>query len=327
MKEYLVLENTLVSIRNLQTHFATRDGLRKAVDGVDLDVKKGDVIGIAGESGCGKSTLNLSIMRLISPPGKIVGGEIWFDGTDLLRLSSEEMRMVRGKRISMVFQEPMTSLNPVFTIGTQISDVVMEHEGMSKEKAMRRAVEVLNDVFIPNPERIVKTYPHQLSGGMRQRAVIAMALSCNPDLLIGDEPTSALDTVTQLEIVNLLKDLKEKIGMTMILISHNLYFLSEMCKRIAIMYAGNLVENVDTNHLFSKPKHPYTVGLIDSIPKFHGEVRTFKTIRGEPPDLSYVPEGCPFNPRCDQVMEICHKVKPKLVDTERDHLVACHLFD
>ncbi|HJX22975.1 MAG TPA: ABC transporter ATP-binding protein [Candidatus Bathyarchaeia archaeon] len=321
------MENGLLSIRNLQTHFLTREGLRKAVDGVNLEVKKGDLLGIAGESGCGKSTLSLSILRLITRPGKIVGGEIWFDGKDLLLLGSEEMRKIRGKKITMVFQEPMTSLNPVFTIGTQISDMVVEHEGLSRQKAKERAVEVLDSVFIPNPERIVNTYPHQLSGGMRQRAMIAMALSCKPDLLIGDEPTSALDTVTQLEIVKLLKELKERLGMTMILISHNLYFLSEMCKRIAIMYAGNLVENVETGTLFRKPKHPYTMGLIDSIPKFKGEIRTFKTIRGEPPDLSSIPAGCPFNPRCDYVMDICRRDKPPLVDVAKGHFVACHLYD
>ena len=210
--------NKLLSIRNLQTHFATENGLRKAVNDVSLDVEAGDLIGIAGESGCGKSTLSLSILRLITKPGRIAGGEIRFHETDLLKLSNEEMRKIRGKRISMIFQEPMTSLNPVFTIGTQISDVVMEHEGVTRQKALERAVEALKSVFIPNPERIVNTYPHQLSGGMRQRAMIAMALSCNPSLIIGDEPTSALDTVTQLEIVRLLQTLKTKLnpcGLTM----------------------------------------------------------------------------------------------------------------
>lgn len=321
------MEDELLSIRNLKTHFYTQEGVRRAVNDVSLDVKRGDVVGIAGESGCGKSTLSLSILRLISKPGRIVGGQILFDGKDLLRLGNEEMRRIRGKKISMVFQEPMTSLNPVFTIGTQISDIVMEHEGVSRQKAMERSIEVLNSVFIPNPERIVNTYPHQLSGGMRQRAIIAMALSCDPELLIGDEPTSALDTVTQLEIVKLLKELKQSLNMTMILISHNLYFLAEISQRIAVMYAGTIVENSSTGALFRDPKHPYTRGLMESIPKFKGEIKTFRTIKGEPPDLCAIPEGCPFNPRCEYAMEICSKKNPDLIELEHNDFVACHLYD
>ena len=321
------MENGLLLIHKLQTYFRTEEGLRKAVDGVSLDIERGNVVGIAGESGCGKSTLSLSIMRLITKPGRIEGGEIWFDGQNLLSLNDEEMRKIRGKKIGMVFQEPMTSLNPVFSIGTQISDVVMEHEGVSRQKAMERAIESLDAVFTPNPEKIVNTFPHQLSGGMRQRAIIAMALSCNPALLIGDEPTSALDTVTQLEIVKLLKELKKKQSMTMLLISHNLYFLAEMSDKIAIMYAGNIVESVDSATIFKDPKHPYTKGLIESIPKFSGEIKIFKTIRGEPPDLCNIPQGCPFNPRCEYAMDICLTKKPELVDIEKGHFVACHLYD
>ena len=321
------MENALISVRGLKTYFKADEGLRKAVDGVDLDVEKGELIGVAGESGCGKSTLALSMLRLIQTPGRIVGGEIWFEGKDLLTLSEDEMRKIRGKRISMIFQEPMTSLSPVHRIRDQIVDVIVKHEGVSKETAVEKATSMLEAVRISDPSDMIKTYPHQLSGGMRQRVMIAMALSCHPDLLIADEPTSALDVITQLEIVKLLGELEKKFGMALMLISHNLYLIAETCKRIGIMYMGNMIEFSETSALFKEPLHPYTVGLLDSIPKLEPCPKEFCTIKGEVPDPNQIPTGCPFHPRCNYAMKICIEQKPILTAIAEGRLVACHLFD
>jgi oligopeptide/dipeptide ABC transporter ATP-binding protein len=321
------MENALISVKGLKTYFKSEEGLRKAVDDVYLNVEKGELIGIAGESGCGKSTLALSMLRLIQSPGRIVGGEIWFESKDLLTLSEEEMRKIRGKRISMIFQEPMTSLSPVHRIRDQIVDVIVKHEGVNRKTALEKATLMLEAVRISDPSDMIKTYPHQLSGGMRQRVMIAMALSCNPDLLIADEPTSALDVITQLEIVKLLGELENRFGMALMLISHNLYLIAETCKRIGIMYMGNMIEFSDTAPLFKEPLHPYTVGLLDSIPKFEPCAKEFCTIKGEVPDPSQIPTGCPFHPRCNYAMKICVEQKPSLTEIAKGRLVACHLFD
>ena len=329
------MENTndiLLNIFNLQTYFYTDEGVSKAVDGVDYYVRKGETLGVVGESGCGKSVTALSIMRLIpQPPGKIAGGDITFEGKSLLELSSQEMRKIRGNKISMIFQEPMTSLNPVFTIGNQISEAIQLHQGLSKKAALERSVEMLKLVGIPSPEIRVKEYPHQLSGGMRQRAMIAMALSCNPSLLIADEPTTALDVTIQAQILDLMNSLKEEFNTSIILITHDLGVVAETVARVVVMYAGKIVEEADVYNVFEHPLHPYTVGLLKSIPRIDLTTTTrerLQEIEGVVPIPSQLPSGCLFHPRCPHVMDVCRHQLPELKPHKEDnHKVRCWLYE
>ena len=320
----------LLKVINLKTYFFTDEGVVKAVDDVDLEIYKGETLGIVGESGCGKSVTALSILRLIpSPPGKIVGGQILFRGQELLKLSNSEMRKIRGNEISMIFQEPMTSLNPVFTIGNQIAEAIQLHQGLSKKASLEKAVDMLKLVGIPSPERRVKEYPHQLSGGMRQRAMIAMALSCNPSLLIADEPTTALDVTIQAQILDLMTNLKKDFDMAVMLITHDLGIIAETAARVVVMYAGKVVEEADVYSIFEDPKHPYTQGLLRSIPRpdlgMTKEAR-LQEIPGIVPSLAELPQGCAFNPRCPKVMDICRKETPELKEVKPGHKVRCWLY-
>ncbi|HEY3082684.1 MAG TPA: ABC transporter ATP-binding protein [Chloroflexota bacterium] len=317
----------MLRVKSLKTHFFTADGVVRAVDGVDFAIKRGQTMGLVGESGCGKSVTSLSIMRLIAPPGKIVGGEIVLDGTDLLRLDEEDMYEVRGNRISMIFQEPMTSLNPVFTIGDQIAEAVLVHEKVSREQAKKRAIEMLGLVGIPQPQQRYNAYPHEMSGGMRQRVMIAMALSCSPEILIADEPTTALDVTIQAQILELMKSLKERTGMALLLITHDLGVVAEMADEVAVMYAGQIVEQSEVLPLFKDPKHPYTQGLLASIPKLAtdpGERLT--VIQGTVPNLLRLPVGCRFAARCPHVMPVCREVDPLLGTLDDGRKVRCHLY-
>jgi peptide/nickel transport system ATP-binding protein/oligopeptide transport system ATP-binding protein len=324
----------LLKIKGLKTYFSTEEGVAQAVDDVSLTLYEGETLGVVGESGCGKSVTALSIMRLIpEPPGKLVGGEILFsDRGDLTKLSRAEMREIRGNEISMIFQEPMTSLNPVFRIGRQISEAVEIHQKVSKKEAYDRSLEMLRVVGIPSPERRINDYPHQLSGGMRQRIMIAMALSCNPKLMLADEPTTALDVTIQAQILNLMNQLKEKVGTAIILITHNLGVIAKMAQNVCVMYAGVVVETADVFTLFAHPKHPYTVGLLTSIPRADriiGTKKRLNTIKGIVPSLLDLPSGCKFSDRCPDVHEPCHKWEPRLVplqnESKQDHLVRCWL--
>jgi len=321
--------NFLLKIRNLHTYFFTDEGVAKAVDGVDLELEEGGTLGVVGESGCGKSVTALSIMRLIpDPPGKITQGEILFGGTNLLNLSEPEMRKIRGRSISMIFQEPMTSLNPVFQIGDQISEVLRLHEGMSRKDAWNRSIEMLRMVGIPAPERRVYEYPHQLSGGMRQRAMIAMALACSPKLMIADEPTTALDVTIQAQILELMNGLQKEKRMSVILITHNLGVIAETAQKVAIMYAGRIVEYTGVRPIFATPKHPYTQGLLQSIPRLdqdHGRKTRLEAIPGLVPSLLELPKGCKFSNRCKFVFDRCIE-EPPLIEAAPGHLVRCWLY-
>ncbi len=320
----------LLTIRNLHTYFFTDEGVAKAVDGVDLELKEGGTLGVVGESGCGKSVTALSVMRLIpDPPGKITQGEIFFGGTNLLALSEAEMRKIRGRSISMIFQEPMTSLNPVFQIGDQISEVLRLHEGMSRKEAWDRSVEMLKLVGIPSPERRVQEYPHQLSGGMRQRAMIAMALACSPNLMIADEPTTALDVTIQAQILELMNRLQKDKGMSVILITHNLGVIAETAQKVAVMYAGRIVEYAEVKPIFGQPMHPYTQGLLKSIPRLdeeHARKARLEAIPGLVPSLLELPPGCKFSNRCKYVFEKCGE-EPQLIEAEPGHRVRCWLHE
>jgi len=320
--------NFLLTIRNLHTYFFTDEGVAKAVDGVDLELKEGGTLGVVGESGCGKSVTALSVMRLIpDPPGKIAQGEIIFEGKNLLGLSEAEMRKIRGRSISMIFQEPMTSLNPVFQIGDQISEVLRLHEGMSRREAWDRSIEMLKMVGIPSPERRVQEYPHQLSGGMRQRAMIAMALACSPKLMIADEPTTALDVTIQAQILELMNRLQRDKGMSVILITHNLGVIAETAQKVAVMYAGRIVEYAEVKPIFGNPMHPYTQGLLKSIPRLdedHSRKARLEAIPGLVPSLLELPKGCKFSNRCKYVFEKCGE-EPELIEAELGHMVRCWL--
>jgi len=316
----------LLRVKDLKTYFFTHDGTVKAVDGINLKVSKGETLGLVGESGCGKSVAALSIMRLIpSPPGKIVGGEIHFEGKNLLELNEKEMRKIRGRKISMIFQEPMTSLDPMFTIGDEIAEVIRLHQGLKKDEARKKAIESLKTVGMPDPEKRINEYPHELSGGMRQRAMIAMALSCNPTLLIADEPTTALDVTIQAQILRLIDELRKKFGTSVLLITHDLGVIAETCDNVAVMYAGHIVEHTDANTLFRNPLHPYTKGLMKSIPRLDVDTKRLEIIKGLVPNLLDMPSGCPFHPRCNFCSEGCTKELPKLIEVEKNHLVRCHL--
>lgn len=314
----------LLEVSGLKTYFYTEDGVVPAVDGVDFSLDKGETLGIVGESGCGKSVTSLSIMRLVpSPPGKIVSGQILFKGEDLVKKSEAGMRKIRGNDISMIFQEPMTSLNPVFTIGNQITEVIELHQGLSKQQAINKAIEMLKLVGIPSAEQRINEYPHQLSGGMRQRVMIAMALACNPELLIADEPTTALDVTIQAQILELMKDLKKKLGTAIILITHDLGVVAEMAENVLVMYAGKVVEYADVKSLFKDPKHPYTIGLLGSIPRLDVVKKKLHVIKGVVPNPFEMPEGCRFNPRCDYAKDICRQKEPPLKELEGNRQVRC----
>ena len=315
----------LLKVNDLRTIFKTDEGIVRAVNGVSFIVNKQETIGIVGESGCGKSVTNLSLMGLIpSPPGKIISGEALFDELDLLHINDKQKRRIRGKKIAMVFQDPMTSLNTYLRISTQMTEVLLEHENINKKQALERSVEMLRLVGIPDPEKRIFAYPHEFSGGMRQRVMIAMAISTNPELLIADEPTTALDVTIQAQILDLLQSIQNKINMSIILITHNLGVVARMTERIIVMYAGYIVEENITDEIFYSPSHPYTKGLLKSIPRIDEEEKSkLYSIPGSPPNLVNLPEACPFYPRCDRKIEICTKSVPELKQISETHRLAC----
>ncbi|MDP6778316.1 MAG: ABC transporter ATP-binding protein [Candidatus Latescibacteria bacterium] len=318
----------LLTVSDLKTYFHTEGGVARAVDGVSFVLHEGETLGLVGESGCGKSVTSLSVMRLIpEPPGEIVSGSIEFRGRNLLDLTDAEMRDVRGNDIAMVFQEPMTSLNPVFTCGFQIDEAVMLHQGTDRRAAREKTVEMLQRVGIPDPEQRADEYPHQLSGGMRQRVMIAMALSCNPDLLIADEPTTALDVTIQAQILDLLQQLQESFGMAVLMITHDLGVIAEVADRVAVMYAGKIVEAATASEVFARPRHPYTLGLMASIPKLGARQERLPVIPGTVPDATRFPSACRFAPRCAQVEPICRSRAPKLLEIDEGCAVACWMAD
>ena len=375
----------LLEVKDLKTYFYTEEGIVKAVDGVALDIYEDEVLGLVGETGCGKSVTALSILQLVRAPGKIIDGKIIFKGKNILELKENEMRERRGKDITMIFQDPLNSLNPVFTVGKQVSEVFLLHQetelkrelddrllertrkieekknlkallgdeesGLSEEEkneiearikelkeetahypklgeiTLEWAEKIITEVGIADASGILKRYPHELSGGMRQRVMIAMALSCNPALLIADEPTTALDVTIQAQILDLMKDLKKKLKTSILIITHDLGIIAELCDRVAVMYSGNIVEYATAEHLFKNPRHPYTIGLIGAIPSIEKKDQKLQTIRGMVPNLIYPPSGCRFHPRCDHRLEICDKIKPQLTEIAERYFVACHLFD
>jgi oligopeptide/dipeptide ABC transporter ATP-binding protein len=316
--------DTIVSVENLKTYFYTEDGTVPAIDGVSFEVKRGETLAIVGESGSGKSVTSLSIMRLIpQPPGKILSGDIKFNGDSLLAKSEKEMRAIRGNRISMIFQEPMTSLNPVYKIGDQISESIVLHQKKTMKEALAEAVNLLNLVGIPEPERRIKQYPHELSGGMRQRVMIAMALACHPELLIADEPTTALDVTIQNQILQLMKNLKQKSNMSIMLITHDLGVVAEMADRVVVMYSGQVVEQGDVFTIFENPKHPYTEGLLKSMPSAEKRVGKLYAIDGVVPNPLNLPAGCRFADRCEYATALCHQEMPEIQDPGNDEVVRC----
>ena len=319
----------LLEVKNLQTQFFTQDGVVKAVDNVSFYVMPGETLGVVGESGSGKSITGLSIMRLIpSPPGKIVNGEVIFNGEDIIKMSDEQVRKIRGNDIAMIFQDPMTSLNPVLTINRQISESLQLHMGMNKSQARARSVELLEMVGIPNATERVDQYPHQFSGGMRQRVMIAMALSCNPKLLIADEPTTALDVTIQAQILDLMRTLQSETGTGVIMITHSMGVVAGMADRVQVMYAGHIVETATTTEIFANPRHPYTVGLMKSIPRLDARSKEkLQPIRGLPPDLIDLPDMCPFVPRCNYAREKCEQKNPPLLEVNPGHFSACWFWE
>lgn len=321
------IELPILEVKDIHTHFLTKAGVVKAVDGVSFDIKPGETVGIVGESGSGKSITAMSIMQLISPPGKIVHGDILFKGENLNDKTEKEMRKIRGKEISMIFQDPMTSLNPVFTIEKQMVETIRTHEDMNRNEAKVRALELLDLVGIPDSKARLKNYPHEFSGGMRQRVMIAMALACNPKVLIADEPTTALDVTIQAQILELLAKLQKELGMAIIMITHDLGVVAEVCDRVMVMYAGKPVEFTTVDLLFDNPKHPYTWGLMNSIPKITDVKQKLEAIEGLPPDLRLLPTGCSFAPRCKHAMDSCFEVEPRFEEYETDHYVRCLLYE
>jgi peptide/nickel transport system ATP-binding protein len=319
----------LLEIRGLRTHFKTDDGVVQAVDGVDLSIARGETLGVVGESGCGKTVTAMSVLKLIPmPPGKIVAGQILYQGRDLVPLDTAEMDRIRAKDIAMVFQEPMTSLNPVYPVGEQIAEALRKHEGLGRKAAIDKTIEMLRLVQIPNPDKRFKDYPHQFSGGMRQRVMIAMALSCNPKLLIADEPTTALDVTIQAQILDLLEDMKERFGMAVMLITHAMGVVAETCQRVVVMYAGKVIEEAPVDQLFANPRHPYTQGLIRSIPRIDTAATKkprLEAIPGVVPNLLRPPPGCRFADRCRYAVAKCRAAAPPLIDTGGGHKVACVL--
>jgi len=322
----------LLSVQGLKTYFFVERGVVKAVDGVDFEINKGEIFGVVGETGCGKSVTSLSILRLISsPPGKIVEGKVIFEGENLLEKSNEEMRKIRGTKISMIFQDPHTSLDPVFTVGHQIAESielhqVIEQHLISAKEVPKKVIEMLKLVKIPDPEHRVIEYPHMFSGGMKQRTMIAMMLSCNPSLLIADEPTTAVDVTIQAQILDLMRELRQKLGMSILIITHNLGVIAEMCDRVAVMYAGNIVEQADLKTLFKSPKHPYTHALLEAVPKVGTKKGELASIPGMVPSLITPPPGCKFHPRCSHAMDICRKKFPPMVEIGKGQLARCFLY-
>jgi len=320
------MTSVLLDIQNLETHLRLEEGIAKVVDRVSFSIKRGETLALVGESGCGKTMTAYSILRLVpSPPGKIAGGKILFEGEDIVNATEKRMREIRGNRIAMIFQEPLTSLNPVFKVGAQISEVLQIHRKMKKKEALKITVELLKDVGIPSPEQRINDYPHQMSGGMRQRVMIAMALACDPDLLIADEPTTALDVTVQSQIMDLLNSIKKKHNMSLLLITHDLGVVAETAKNVAVMYAGRIMEYADVNSLFESPQNPYTIGLLASLPHFGKE--RLKPIKGMVPMIHDLPAGCKFNTRCEYAFKKCFESEPDLVDLGTNngcrHLVRC----
>ena len=327
MKEFKE-EDIILKVNNLQTYFKTDAGILKAVDGVSFEVHKGETVGLVGESGCGKSVTNLSIMKLVpSPPGRVVGGEVLYEDVDILKLPEKQLRNIRGNKISMIFQDPMTSLNPFLKISTQMIETIMLHQNVTKKEAREKAIRMLSEVGIPSPEKRIDSYPHQFSGGMRQRVMIAMALSCNANLLIADEPTTALDVTIQAQILELIQKMNEKFNTAVILITHDLGVVAGMCDNVCVMYAGKIVEKATTDDLFKNPLHPYTEGLIASVPKLDAKDKKEKlfSIEGQPPNVIDLPPCCPFHPRCHKDMEVCHVAYPPTKELSKNHSVACWL--
>lgn len=319
------MSNHLLRLEALRVWFETRSGEVRAVDGVDLTIGPGEIVGLVGESGSGKSVTARSIMRLVPmPPGRIVSGKILFDGQDLLQISEREMETLRGDRISMIFQDPMTFLNPLFTAGDQVAEAIRQHQHVGKAAARAETLRLFQQVGIPSPEARLNAYPHQLSGGLRQRVMIAMALSSSPSLLIADEPTTALDVTIQAQILALLRDLQQEFGMSILLITHDLGVVAEMCDRVAVMYAGRVVEDTDIERLFENPQHPYTLGLMGAAPRPDLPDKAPVPIPGAPPDMAHPPAGCPFHPRCRFAQDICLAETPPLRETAPGHRVACH---
>ncbi len=327
----------ILEIKDLKIEFATFEGISHVLEGIHLSLGRGDTLGLVGETGCGKSITAKAILRLLPiPPARIVSGEILFEGEDLLKKSEEEMKEIRGKRIAMVFQDPMTFLNPVFTIEEQLTDVILAHEReddsgfrggrLNRRRAVERAIELLREVKIPQPELRIKSYPHEFSGGMRQRVLIAMALSRSPRILIADEPTTALDVTIQAQILWLIHDLVQRHGHSVLLISHDLGVVARVCKKIAVMYAGNIVESCSTVQLFKRPLHPYTQGLLNSILTFSRRESEAQGIKGMIPDLIQPPFGCRFHPRCSGTMDRCQREKPSMIEIEEGHWISCHLY-
>lgn len=316
----------LLEVKDLETEFKVKRGTVKAVNGVSFEVDKGEILAVVGESGSGKSVTSLSVMGLIRDPGRVAGGEILFGGENLLKKNTKEMQAIRGDKISMIFQEPMTSLNPVYRVKDQIMETILTHTTMSKKQALARAIEMLDLVGIPAPEQRVNDYPHQMSGGMRQRVMIAMALACDPELLIADEPTTALDVTIQAQILDLINRLREKLGMAVLLITHDLGVVVETADKVVVMYCGRVVEQATVEQLFTKPLHPYTQGLLDSIPKMDEDKERLHMIKGIVPDPIHLPKGCSFADRCDKCMEKCKEHMPKLARTEDGRKVRCFLI-
>lgn len=322
------MSEKLLEVKNLRTSFFTHLGEVKAIRGIDFDVEKGESIGIVGESGSGKSVTSLSIMKLLLYPGKIVGGEIFFDGEDLVKKNNKQMMKIRGNEIAMIFQDPMTSLNPVYTVGSQIMESIMKHQNVSKKDAYEKALEMLKLVNIPDPEKRIKNYPHEFSGGMRQRAMIAIALSCEPSLLIADEPTTALDVTIQAQILELIKSLNKKLNTSTMLITHDLGVVADVCSRAIVMYGGLIMEKGPIRNIYYSPMHPYTMGLLKSIPKVNeDEKQRLIPIKGTPPDLLHPPTGCPFYARCDFAMRICNQKQPPYFKSEDgSHEAMCWML-
>jgi oligopeptide/dipeptide ABC transporter ATP-binding protein len=320
------MTETVLQVNELKTHFFTGSGVVKAVDGVTFSVAKGETLGIVGESGCGKSMTALSILRMVpAPAGQTVGGQVFLRGEDLLRKSEKEMQSIRGSSISMILQDPMTSLDPLFTIGDQVGEPIRTHSKTHGLNVLARATEMLRLVKIPSPAARMSSFPHQMSGGMRQRIVAAIALACEPDLLIADEPTTSLDVTTQAQLIALLKDIQHKLGLAMIVITHDFGVVSRICHRVAVMYAGRIIETADVQTVFGAPAHPYTIALLKSLPRFGAGLERLHTIGGQPPDLRDLPRGCSFAPRCARVMEICTKEFPPQYEIGAGHSVCCHL--
>ncbi len=320
------MSDPILAVKNLKTYFFITEGVVKAVDGVHLEIGKGEVLGLVGESGCGKSTVALSIMRLIRRPGKIVDGQIWFEGEDLMRKSEDEMRDIRGGRISMIFQNPTSSMNPVYTVGGQIGEAIRLHQNVERHQVKEKIVEILHKVGIPDSEKRAEDYPHEYSGGMCQRAMTAMSLSCNPELLIADEPTTNLDVTIQAQILELMKSLRKDFGASILLIGHNLGVISELCDKVAVMYAGKIVEHAALETIFESPKHPYTQALLGAVPRLDMTTERLKIIPGTVPRLINPLPSCRFQPRCEFAMPVCSEQDPPLEEIDQGHTVACFLY-